>query len=589
MNAICISSDQLVDDNRRHFRVSAGPGAGKTYWLVKQIQHVIRNSSRLVPCTRIACISYTNVAVRKITHDLDLFSDRVEVSTIHSFLYSNVVNPYLYLLKGEDGESLVNYASVNRVTEHRPAFDKVESWLRSVNPRNVGFFYQDSGATVEYLKKVTWQLDKSTGNWYLKPMVPVKPVQYLPTLSLDVSYKLQYWREGVIDYDDVLYFSYRILDENPVIQEFLSARYPYIFIDEFQDTNPIQTQVVHWFAEQGAIVGVIGDLEQSIYKFQGARREDFEDFQLPGQIDYTIPYNRRSTERIITFLNQLRTDALEQEGYREVEGEPVRFYVGEIEQIVPEIIRTIPDEEQLVILARKNKEVDRARRLAGEVISDVWGEFEEIDKYRFRFIESLITAGELARHKEYSVAIKTLFLGIRVEKDPFRFAGSITDIERRGLSISLLEFLLDKHEDLLEKSLLEFYQLTSEFLGENVEGLKLKGVRSGRFKTFAESVEYEGLASTVNLTEDVRNTRTIHKAKADDFNNVLVYFEDEEQSNRWLRHILDSSNNISESNEEDRIIYVACSRAIERLYIAIPVLADEYEDKLNNEIEVHRI
>jgi DNA helicase-2/ATP-dependent DNA helicase PcrA len=589
MNTIRINSDHLLENYGNHFRVFAGPGAGKTYWLVKQIRNLVRCSSRLVPGTRIACISYTNVAVRKITHDLSLFSDHVEISTIHSFLYNNIVKPYLHLLKNENGARLVDYEKVDRVDEHRPAFDKVESWLESVNPRNKRFFYNDPAATFEYLKKVTWKFDETTSDWDMKPMVPIKPVQYLPTKSLD-SYKLEYWRDGIIDYDDVLYFSYRILDENPVIREFLSARYPYIFIDEFQDTNPIQTQIVYWLAEFDTKIGVIGDLEQSIYKFQGARREDFEDFQLPGQIDYTICHNRRSTQRIVAFLNQLRTDGLEQKGYREDEGKPIRFYVGEIEQVIAEITQDLPDHEHLVILARRNKDVSRARRLSGQDVSNIWERFENIDKYRFRFMERLITAGELAKQGDYNIAIKTLIRGIRVEKDPFRFTGSITDIEHRGLSVSLLQFLLDKYEQLTEKSLLEVYKLVNDVLGKNIHGLKLKGVRSGSFKDFAESVEYDDLTSTVNLTEDIRRIRTIHKAKADEFDNVLVYFAENDQSNRWLRNILDSSGRASRGSEEDRITYVACSRAREQLFIAAPILTNEDERKLEcRGIEVVRV
>jgi DNA helicase-2/ATP-dependent DNA helicase PcrA len=589
MSAISISSDDLVDDLENHFRVFAGPGAGKTYWLIRQIEYVVQNSARLLPATRIACISYTNVAVRKIAQDLGLMTERVEVSTIHSFLYHNVVKPYLHVLRDQGGRSLVDYARVDGVDEHRPAFDKVKLWLQSVNPRNLRFFYDDCAATFEYLKKVVWQLDEATGDWNLKPIVPVRPVQYLPTSSLH-SYKQGYWKEGIIDYDDVLYFSYRILDENPMIREFLSAKYPYIFIDEFQDTNPIQTQVVKWLAAEGTVVGVIGDLEQSIYKFQGARREDFERFRLPGHVDFTIRYNRRSTERIIALLNRLRTDDLEQNGHRKVEGEPVCVYVGEIEKVVPEIVKILPEGEKLVILARKNEEANRARRLVGTDISDLWERFENTDRYRRRFMEHLIVAGELAQNEDFTSAIKTLMDGIRVDRKPFRFSNNITEMERRGISVSLLEFLLSNYNELSDMSLLEAYQLTNGVLSEIMNGLKLTAVSKGRFKDFAESVKYKDLASTVSLTEDTRNVRTIHKAKAAEFDNVLVYFEDKEKRGEQLRYILQPEKRQSGDREEDRITYVACSRARERLFIAVPELSEEDEAGLRNwELEVIRV
>ena len=54
-----IDSGTLLPHIERHFRVVAGPGAGKTHWLVGHIQHVVAQSKRLSPAARIACISYT--------------------------------------------------------------------------------------------------------------------------------------------------------------------------------------------------------------------------------------------------------------------------------------------------------------------------------------------------------------------------------------------------------------------------------------------------------------------------------------------------------------------------------------------------
>ena len=78
------------------------------------------------------------------------------------------------------------------------------------------------------------------------------------------------------------------------------------FLDEFQDTNPIQTIIVKLLAESGSTVGVIGDPAQSIYSFQGAKREDFLNFHVPNITSYKIEDNRRSTSKIIKLLNHMR-------------------------------------------------------------------------------------------------------------------------------------------------------------------------------------------------------------------------------------------------------------------------------------------
>ena len=139
-----------------------------------------------------------------------------------------------------------------------------------------------------------------------------------------LEYKRPYWKEGVIDHDDVLYFAYRILHDHPLLRECLSARFPFIFVDEFQDTVPAQTTIVKWLAAEGSTIVVIGDAEQSIFEFAGATREHFIAFSLEGTDHHEIPQNRRSTREIIQLLNHVRPDGLNQECHRESPANPSR-------------------------------------------------------------------------------------------------------------------------------------------------------------------------------------------------------------------------------------------------------------------------
>lgn len=298
-----ITSDSLLGDIEHHFRVFAGPGAGKTYWLVEHIKNVLAKSKRLSATNHIACISYTNVAAQQIIKGLQNSGESVEVSTIHSFLYKNIVKPYLHLLKDSEGKDLVNYTLVDGHDEHRPSFGKYRKWLISIRkPKLLGMY----SGLLPALRNLRWKLDNDTGKLSLGPGSWVK---YFPTTGLD-SYKQMFWEDGIIDHEDVLYFAFQLLDEFPTLRAFFSAKYPYIFLDEFQDTNPIQTKIVEWLSEEGTVVGVIGDSKQSIYAFQGAKPKDFENFCLSGQIDYVIPDNRRSTNNIIEFLNLVRSDEI---------------------------------------------------------------------------------------------------------------------------------------------------------------------------------------------------------------------------------------------------------------------------------------
>lgn len=86
MASSIIQSDGRIDIESP-FCVKAGPGAGKTHWLVEHVRNVLANSKRLEHIRKIACITYTNIGVETIQDRLSVSADRVEVMTIHSFLY----------------------------------------------------------------------------------------------------------------------------------------------------------------------------------------------------------------------------------------------------------------------------------------------------------------------------------------------------------------------------------------------------------------------------------------------------------------------------------------------------------------------
>jgi len=169
-----ITSDSILPDINRHFRVSAGPGAGKTHWLTQHISHVVATSTNLGPTQRIACISYTNVAAGEIVDRLGKLAWRVDAATIHSFLYRNLVHPYLWLLRDDHGSPLVNFSMVDGHQEHQPSRTFVEAWLKSASKKGAylasELLNKHSSETFAYLRKVRWQFDPSGSDW--RPILP---------------------------------------------------------------------------------------------------------------------------------------------------------------------------------------------------------------------------------------------------------------------------------------------------------------------------------------------------------------------------------------------------------------------------------
>jgi len=566
-----IDSGALLTDIERHFRVVAGPGAGKTHWLVNHIKHVVAGSKRLSPASRVACISYTNVAVNEIVARLGSAATQVDVSTIHSFLYRNVVRPYLHLLRDGDGQPLVAFASVDGHDEHHPSYTIVEEWLRSIGQAKIlqRTFEEQQDILKGKLCQLVWQRSLD-GVWTLGPRTLDRMGKMLNTICTSanlIDYKRRYWSLGIVDHEDILYFAHRILEEYPLACQCLSARYRYLFIDEFQDTLPIQTNVVQWLAGAGTVVGVIGDAEQSIYGFLGAHPEHFLSFSLPDYLDVTMRHNRRSTRRIISILDHVRSDGLWQHCFREVDGQPVTVCIGEVDRSLAAIRADLPADAVLHVLTRKNRDAHRVRSALAPGTVEPWESFYDADAERARFMEHVIAATELAIRGQYALAHREVARIIgrkgRVRK-PLKCDTDLNDIHRKGIAVTVLQEFLTNRATIFAGTLLEAYVRCGACVSAAYPAVTLTAAKAGRFKTFADATPYSRLSGSVRLQEEVRHVRTIHQAKGSEGDNIAVYFEDADR----VRHITHPST--TPGDEEKRLTYVALSRARDRLFLCIP-------------------
>src|SRR5258708_5629312 len=324
------TSDPLLLQTDRKDRVTAGRGAGKTHWLEEHTKNVIRRSKKIHPHAGIGVMPDTNIAADELKQRLGGDAAKADIGTIHSFLYCNVIKPYLHLIRDGNGRPVVNTALLDGHDEHHVNHKKVEAWLTALNYRTVLRDQDQTNVIKNTLATVFWKQHDDPSQWTLEVKPPTWLAQQLwrPTtakITPDnlLAYITLYWADGILEHDDVLYFASRILHEYPFILSCLSARYPFLFIDEFQDTVPAQTNILRLLAQKGTTVVVIGDAEQSIFTFAGAHPEHFRTFALPDLDEYTIANNRRSTDRIIALLNHARSDDITQHAVRASEGAPV--------------------------------------------------------------------------------------------------------------------------------------------------------------------------------------------------------------------------------------------------------------------------
>ena len=106
---------------------------------------------------------------------------------------------------------------------------------------------------------------------------------------------------GAVDFDDLLLLAVALLERNEPVRRAWQARFPYLLVDEYQDTNRAQYDLVRLLAGPGGNLTVVGDEDQSIYSWRGADISNILDFEhdFPGARVFRLEENYRSSQRIL--------------------------------------------------------------------------------------------------------------------------------------------------------------------------------------------------------------------------------------------------------------------------------------------------
>lgn len=569
---IGIDSGDKLGDIEHHFRVLAGPGAGKTHWLVNHIKHVLHTSERLGKNRKVACITYTNTAVEIIRDRLGSSAHQVEVSTIHSFLYRHIIKPYLHFIANDYDFNISKLDGHDDLIVSR---NKITTWLDTHSNKDIFKYpaYTSKqlktyyiGGLVNWLGTISYSID-SLGNLFIKHDKKCAYIikddgergyfnkKAINILETDLeNFKKLYWNDGVLHHDDVLFFSFNIIKKYPFVLDVLRAKFPYFFVDEFQDSNPIQVELLRQIGERDTIVGIIGDKAQSIFQFQGANPIQFSNFQLEGIQDYKIDNNRRSTKEIINLLNHIRPN-FKQQGQDDFNGNKPIIYVGDRLEVLHKINNGL-SKKYLITLSWQNITANALKKdIEGtDLNDDLLKDLKEVDSSanRYKLIVPCIKAVELCREKKIKEALNELK----------RYFGRSDQGKRDALD--LLFLINNRYDEYYDKPLMTFYDILKADSG--IKGLS--NFRAGNPKNFYNDNNYEALSLCVNIIEDTSNNITIHKSKGAEFGSVLLVLNGEEE----LDFITDPN---LDRLEEHRLRYVAVSRAIQNLFITVPDLSTE--------------
>ncbi|MDE7424786.1 MAG: ATP-dependent helicase, partial [Lachnospiraceae bacterium] len=323
-----------------HIKVYAGPGAGKTHFLVENIKSLVTENPVITSSKirKVLCITYTNAAVNEIIRRLEGYTDYVEDHTIHGFIIEHIIKPFQHdlvaIMKSDFNISVNQKGKISSQTQglgilHGIDKEEIFQFIKNTNPKefeNDEFGYSKMAmgkVEVDNDAFVNSIIDVEERTFRIKPSGRIKQEHLLPLK------KYMWSNVKKLTHNEILYFGYRILEYDPTALYTLRVKFPFIFVDEFQDTNPLQTLLIKMIGQKSSVIGVVGDIAQSIYSFQGAKPSDLSSFKIDVENDaeYLINGNRRSSQNIVNFCNFLRqsdTKVVQRSGHLS-KSEPPRF------------------------------------------------------------------------------------------------------------------------------------------------------------------------------------------------------------------------------------------------------------------------
>jgi DNA helicase-2/ATP-dependent DNA helicase PcrA len=282
--------------------VIAGAGSGKTRTLVYRVARLVETG---VPPEDILLLTFTRKAAQEMLDRASSLSDTrcrfVSGGTFHS-LALRVLRTHAEILGFANSFTILDRSDMEEVIgslvpelgmpKGTPRFPK-RSTLTNILSKAANL----QQPVDEFMSKEYGQFIEFTG-------------QINRLSRLYGHYKKTH---ELMDYDDLILNLRKLLEEREEVRRELSLKYRYVLVDEYQDTNKIQSDIVKWLAHDHKNIMVVGDDSQSIYSFRGANYKNMFDFPslYPGAKIIKLEENYRSTQPILTLTNALMDQANE--------------------------------------------------------------------------------------------------------------------------------------------------------------------------------------------------------------------------------------------------------------------------------------
>lgn len=587
---------QAVQHHHGPLLVLAGAGSGKTRVITHRIADLIQAG---VAPFNILAVTFTNKAATEMRERaIALLTQNPETA-----MASQSSRPLVTTFHALGVRILREHHETLQLSRHFTIYD------RSDSQKAVKRALEEAGYSPKQFepKKILGQISRAKGDALTQADFVAEASSYPERVAGEVwaRYEALLRSEHALDFDDLLSKTLYLLKSYPVIRDTLAARWQYIHVDEFQDTNRVQFEIIKQLTPPPYNICAVGDVDQNIYSWRGADITNVMQFErtFPGATTIFLEENYRSTKTIIAASNQI---------------------IAKNQNRIEKTVFTSNDTgEKITLFAARNgiSEAEYIAETAATLIQDGVSPSAIAVLYRTNFQSRVLEEAFLNRELPYQLLgtkfyerkeVKDVlsFLRLAINPDSNADLSRIVNVPTRGIGKVTLQKLLKGERDTLTgataqkverfETIMEDIRIHSqtESLASTLKfiiartGMEVEFKKQGteedlsrlenlqelvtlaaRYSDLEPAAAIEALLENAALQsdqdelvgkEEVEAVRlmTVHAAKGLEFPHVFIsgleegLFPHERLDDRGVDH-----------EEERRLFYVALTRAESHLYL----------------------
>jgi DNA helicase-2/ATP-dependent DNA helicase PcrA len=589
--------------------VLAGAGSGKTRVLIYRVAYLIGQG---VHPSNILLVTFTQKAAREMLTRVDTLLGQ-KVRDIWGGTFHHIGN---ILLRRQS--RLVGYKPDFTIMDREDSKDMMAECIREcgIDPKATKFPKADILVQIlSFSRSCMIPIEQAVSD---KHAILIDKLQQVENVIK--AYGNKKIQQNLMDFDDLLVYWNKLLDA-PEVREQLSKKFDYILVDEYQDTNKLQSEIIDKMASHHKNLMVVGDDAQSIYSFRGAEYRNIRDFSTRyGDAKvFKLETNYRSTPQVLSFANEIvrHTDSKFRKRLVSTRnsGElPVVVSVENPRQqaaFVCQKLLQIHDEgvplKEIAVLYRAHfhsmdLELELMRRSIPYVVRSGIRYFERAhikdvlahlkflrnprDELSFkRAVKLLPGIGTISAHKVWEYVSNTSNAVKACQQKAAARHVPRTTVENWAQFCQLLK-KLDPHSSpadmiriVLEEGYTEYLQYTYADHRERQSDVGQLAEYATQYDSLNQflaeislhepiTVEGKAIGARTEETEDILTLSTVHRAKGLEWDTVFVISVSE-----GYFPISKAYGNAEQYEEERRLFYVATTRAKSHLILSYPSMA----------------